>query len=395
MNGRALILTGLMTIFAPMVLAHDPNLGKINEYNIKLEKNPDDLQALKDRGSTFRALEYFDSALADLSRALELSPGDPEVTCEVAICHYRLGERELTTHFLDQASILLETAKTEKTLTPEKIAEVEQELLEHRMRNFADLKRYEDALKEGLKLEVYCKGNLSYQCDIAEIRTHLNQIQEALLLFLEACEACPSFERYCVGAANCYLLLDQPQAAMEVIEAWKKNDEKALTPYLHEGVIRNHHLKDTPGAASVFSKGEKRVRDRMGNEEFPDIEDLVFLARILQAQERWEEAWKVTESLIEDYRQHWVVVHMQGINAQGLNKPRQAESFATEAMLYKRLNPLDWLQIYDIQKPKPQMEPPQGDKEVSTQRSKIFLAAGAAILGLAFLTMLMIRRKQG
>ena len=91
---------------------HDPDLGAVFEYGERLIKNPDDLEALRARGSTFRALEYFDDALLDLNRADELEPDHAETVAEIGICHYHLGAQDLATDFFTRAEALLSTAPT-------------------------------------------------------------------------------------------------------------------------------------------------------------------------------------------------------------------------------------------------------------------------------------------
>jgi len=379
---------------------HDPNLNAIAEFNERLKNNPDDLEALKARGSTYRALEFFDSALIDLIRALELEPDNPEITSEIGMCHYHLGEVELTTKFLDKGAQLLEEAVNSGGVANEDAVLIERELFDYRMRNYIDLKQFENALIEGEKLKTILEGKLSYICDMADIYIALGRHEEALKLYMQAVKDNCSFERYCVGAANCLLNLNRQEEALKIMEEWKEDDPDSVMPWFHESIIKKDHLNDLIGAKAAMDHGEKMVRARIDKEEYPDIEDMVHLARILQVSSRWSESFEIMQELLEDYRGHWLVVYLQGQNVRALGKEREALSFEKEAKIYKRLNPMDWLQAYNIIPPMI-IETPhttQGDwAKDDSDDSKItgvyLTGGGAVLLLLVFLIYIMMKKK--
>ena len=97
------------------------------------------------------------------------------------------------------------------------------------------------------------------------------------------------------------------------------------------------------------------------------------------------------EGLLEDYRAHWLVPHLQGVNARALGRIREADSFENEAMLYKRLNPADWLQSYDILLPEPiPEETGSGEKKSPSKKSPPYLLLVA--VPALFLVLLTLRR---
>lgn len=347
-HAAALVFLWTGLCFLTRAEAHDPNLTAVFEYSDILEKDPDNLEALRARGSTYRALELYDNALIDLKRVDELQPGDPETIAEIGICHYSLGERDQATKRMDQADKLLAEKIRTKSWDAEKYEPIERELREYRFRNFRDQERFEEALAESVLLEKYLSGKLSFMCDVADMLLEMNRAAEALERYEEAVEANCAFERYCVGAANCCLILDRPEDALHYFEAWKTDDPTAALPYLHEGVILKNYLQDGERARAALARAEEMFHQRIDGEEEPDLEDVIHLARVLQAAGRHEESFALLETLIEDFRGHWLVVHLQGLNSAALGREREALSFERESLLYKRLNPRDWLQAYEI-----------------------------------------------
>ncbi len=327
---------------------HDPNLTAVYEFGVVLEEDPNNLEALRARGSIFRALELYDNALADLERADRLDPGDPEVIGEIGICHYNLGEREQATSRMDRAVKLLEEKIAANEWPVEKYAPVERELREYRFLNFRDQERFEEALAEIRELENYLSGKLSFLCDMGNLLFKLGRASEALALYGKAVEANPAFERYCVGAANCCLLLGRPGEALEYFRTWAVEEPDSGLPYLHEAFIRINYLKDAEGAHAALARAEAAFHARIDGEEEPDLEEVIHLSRVLQTGGRYQESWDLLEGLIDDFRGHWLVVHLQGVNAAALGKEREALSFERESKLYKRLNPGDWLQAYEL-----------------------------------------------
>lgn len=372
--------------------AHDPNLNAIYEYNETLKKNPDDLEALKARGSTYRALEYHDSALEDLLHADRLEPNNPEVVAEIGMCHYHLGEWTAATEYLERAERLMVAKIAAGGWDPDEYTPVERELREYLFHNYIDLERYEEALAESDKLMQYLKGKISFHCDVADVLLMMGRPQEALPYFQKALEVSVSFERYVVGAANCLLRLDRVDEALGLMEAWKAEDPDAVQPFLHEGAILRAYKKVDMAAAAALARGESMVRARIEGEEYPDIEDLTFLARILQNTGGFEEAFGIVAELMADYRAHWLIPHLQAINARGLGRVKEAESYEKEAKLYKRLNPSDWLQAYEILEPKP---PPLEEAPLE-KKEETFLGKSWPYLLLLFpvlLAVYLIRRR--
>lgn len=376
----------------PKAWAHDPNLNAIYEYNETLKKNPDDLEALKARGSTYRALEYHDSALEDLLHADRIDPDNPEVVAEIGMCHYHLGEWTAATEYLERAERLMVAKIAAGNWDPDEYTPVERELREYLFHNYIDLERYEEALAESDKLMQYLKGKLSFQCDVADVLLMMGRTSEAMPYYRMALEVSVSFERYVVGAANCLLRLDRIDEALELMEAWKAEDPDAVQPFLHEGAILRAYKKDDAAAAAALARGESMVRARIEGEEYPDIEDLTFLARILQNTGGYEEAFEIVNELMEDYRAHWLIPHLQAINARGLGRVNEAESYEKEARLYKRLNPSDWLQAYEILEPEP---PPLEETLLEPKEETIFGKSWPYILLLfpVLLAVYLIRRR--
>jgi tetratricopeptide (TPR) repeat protein len=398
--GKRLCLLLLLALAAFVTAkGHDPNLNAINEYNEILEKDPDNLEALKARGSTFRALELFDNALIDLERAAGLLPDDPEVLAEIGMCHYQLGERTPATEYMDRAEALLNEMIASGAWDEEKYAPVERELREYRFRNFMDLEDYGQALAEGERLEKYLTGKLSFLCDVGDALFALDRVEEALARFQQAVEANPAFERYSVGAANCLLRSGCVEEALSLFRSWRSEEPEAALPLYHEAFILGTWMGDGPAAQAALAEAETLFRGRIEEEEWPDPEDQIHLARVLQAAGRFEESWSLLEELLEDFRWHWLVVHLQGLNARALGREQEADSLEKESLLYKRLNPDDWLQAYELvapEKPKPEetpeeAAPPSQAPSPSRGTHWVFYACGA-ILGLAVLWIL-LRKK--
>jgi tetratricopeptide (TPR) repeat protein len=385
---------GFLLIPSNRVGAHDPNLNAINEYNDILSKDPDNLEALKARGSTFRALELFDNALLDLERAAELDKDDPEVLAEIGMCHYQLGERGPATEYMDRAEEGLVQKVQSGVWEREKYAPIERELRAYRFRNFKDLGAYDKALEESEKLKEYLAGKLSYMCDVGDVLLALDRVEEALAYFKQAVVANPTFERYCVGAANCYLRLGRVEEALGIFRAWKSEEPGAALPLLHEAFILKIWLKDEAASKPVLARGEELLRYRIDGEEWPDPEDQIHLSRILQAAGRYQEAWVLLEELLEDFRWHWLVVHLQGVNARVLGRTQEADSLEKESRLYKRLNPDDWLQAYDLVNPK-KPEPDPASSEPPPEKIHWIFPAGGGLLVLLFLVWIWRRRTGG
>lgn len=383
---RMIRTMAMILLLAGTGWAHDPNLGAIVEYSETLEKEPDNLEALKARGSTYRALEYYDSALLDLARADGLDPDNPEVVGEIGMCHYHLGEWDRTTEYLDRAQMLLDGKIAAGAMTEEEYLPVQRELWQYRFHNYQDLERYEEALKEAEKLKQFLSGKLSFVCEVGEVLLALGRPEEALPRFLQAVEANPSFERYCVGAANCLLLLGRTEEAVKIFEAWLADDAEAVMPYLHRAYILKEYLHRGEDASRDLAQAEAELSRRLEGEEWPDLEYVTELTRILQMQGRFQEAWDRLVPMLEDYRAHWLVVHLQSINAEALGRPLEAESLAREARLYKRLNPADWLQAYTLVAPPPEEEPELPDKHAVV----IIVLGACLVIPLLFL---LLRRR--
>ena len=389
------------------VEAHDPDLSAVASYTEILAGNPDDLEALRARGSTYRALELFDNALEDLERADRLAPGDPEVVAEIGMCRFCLGELDRAREVMDRAARLLEEKIASGEWPRERYAPVERELRAYRFRNFRELGLFEETLAEGRRLEPYLSGKPGYFCDMGEVLLALGRPEAALPWFRRAMEGNPAFERYCVGAANCCLRLGRPEEALEVLRKWRAEAPDAAVALLHEAAVLGGWLHDAAGAAADLERAEAIFRSRAAVED-PDPEDAVLLARVLQARGRWEESYRLLKGLMDTLRGHWVVVHLQARNAAALGRPREARSLEKEAALYRRLNPMDWLTLHEILPPegrpggvaaaggeeggRGKEAPPSGGPAPADYVAVLLPAAGAAA---GFLWLLRRRRRRG
>jgi tetratricopeptide (TPR) repeat protein len=52
----------------------------LNDYNASIQANPQDTLALRGRAEVFVAMRRYNDAITDLQNALQLRPGDPELT---------------------------------------------------------------------------------------------------------------------------------------------------------------------------------------------------------------------------------------------------------------------------------------------------------------------------
>jgi len=73
-------------------------------------------------------------------------------------------------------------------------------------------------------------------------------------------------------------------------------------PYLHRAFILKRYLNDPAAADGLLAHAEAELKTRIEAEEWPDLEDVVELARVLQLQGRFEEAWDRLVPMMEDYR---------------------------------------------------------------------------------------------
>ena len=260
-------LAGIVLLLAvgsfPEAGAHDPNLQAIAEFNKRLEENPDDLEALRARGSTFRALEYFDSAMIDLERAHGLDPDNAEVVGEIGSATTASASRTWPPS-TSSGRTACSTSRSRRAPWPRSTPRrLKRELYEYLFHHYADLGRYEDALEQGIALGEFLSGKLSYRCDMADIYLALGRVEEALPAYRDAAEAAATFERYVVGAANVYLRLGRGPEALALLDDWLVADPESPVARLHRGRIYAEHLEDEVKGEADLAEGERILRDRM------------------------------------------------------------------------------------------------------------------------------------
>jgi len=342
-----LFSAGLFALAAP----HNPSLQKIGAYNALLAKNPDDVAVLRARGSTYRALELYDDALGDFERAEKLAPGNAETVVEMGICHYMLGESDEALAVLERGERLFEERAAAGKWDPETGAIVDRELRETLMNLYRERGDYEKALSQWDKLKKYLGGKLAFRCDRADLLLKLGKVDEAMKIYEDAVEFNPVFERFCVGAANCYLLTGYEKRALAVFDKWAAGDPDCPLPHMFRSLLLKGFLKDPEGARKAGEKAVALARKRSKRDDPPDFDDLIMLARVLQATGAYEESSRLLDEFMEFGRGHYLVVHLQAGNLRALGRKEEADSLEAEAGLYRRLNPKDWLQAYELLTP--------------------------------------------
>jgi tetratricopeptide (TPR) repeat protein len=330
---------------------HDPSLAQLGVFNRALEKNPDDLSALRSRGSTLRALELYDDALIDFERADKLEPDDAETVIEMGVCHYMLGDSEMALEFLLRAEPLFAVRQEKGDWDFESASEVDKDMRITLFRLFRDRREYEKALEQWERLKKYQSRSLAFRCDRADLLIALGRLDEALEHYEAAVDWNTLFERFCVGAANCYILTGHPEKAISLFDRWAVDDPESPLPFMFRSIVQRDYLNNQDSAAVEIERALvlARARGAEGDDgELPDFEDLITLARVLQTAGDYRESARHLGEFMEYGRGHYLVVHLQACNYRAMGKTAEADSLEAEAQLYRRLNPLDWLQAFDI-----------------------------------------------
>ena len=242
------LLAVLLATVVAQAAPHDPSLQALADFNVILEKNPDDLPTLRARGSTFRALELYDDALVDLERSEILDPDHYETVGEIGICRYMLGDIDVACETLERAEKLFAARDPSADADSETAAVVEKELRETLMALYRERGDYEAALEQWDLMEKFLAGKLAAKCDRADILLDLGRVDEAMELYQDAVEWNGVFERFCVGAANCLILKGYHQKAIEIFERWSAEDSELALPHMHRGISLRDYVGD--GAAS-------------------------------------------------------------------------------------------------------------------------------------------------
>jgi tetratricopeptide (TPR) repeat protein len=409
-----IVLCAIVAARPAAAAPHEPDLQALAKYNTVLELDPDNVSALRARGSTLRALELYDDALRDLERVEVIAAGDPETLCEIGICYYMLGETDRALGFLLDSEEAVAQGMENGTLDREQYGPVEQELRETLLAIFRERGEFEKSFEQCTKLEQYLAGKLSFKCDKADLLIALGRAEEALELYEEVVEWNEVFERFCVGAANCYLLTGYTAKALEVFEKWAAADPATPLPWMFRSIVLKNHLDRPEEALRASEEALRLANAAVSAEELFDFEDLVILARVHQAAGRFAESARVLDGLMEYGRGHYLVVQIQAANYRALGRIEEAESMEREAALYKRLNPRDWLQAYAVIPPgstapgaeaassggEPSIEgerqapPAPGEEEDSGGFSREMTGIGVVLLFLAVLAVLILRRKR-
>jgi len=409
----AFLLAAVLAAPPAAAVPHEPDLQALAQYNTALELDPGDVSALRGRGSTFRALELYDDALKDLERAAELVAGDPETLCEIGICRYMLGETDKALEILLRSEEILGPGMEDGSLDRKQFGPVESELRETLLAIYRERGDYQKAFDQCGRLETYLAGKLAFKCDKADLLIALGRPAEALDLYEEVVEWNEVFERFCVGAANCYLLVGYPAKALEVFDRWALSDSATPLPHMFRAVILENHLNRPVEAGQAAEEALRLANAKLSADELFDFEDMVVLARVHHTAGRFAESSRVLEGLMEYGRGHYLVVQLQAANYRALGRMEEAGSMEREAALYKRLNPRDWLQGYEIIPPETGAQPEDaaapaggpvyapggpvsapGGKEggFGFLSSVTIGAAAAALLVLAVLAVLILRR---
>jgi len=368
--------------------AHDPSLQALAGYNAVLDKDPDNVEALRSRGSTLRALELYDDAVNDLTRVEKLDPGNPETLAEIGICRYMLGEKEKALEILKRAGAVFDPMIDSGEFDAEKHGPIDRELRETLIKLYSDLGMFEDALEECDRLEIYLGGKPPFLCDKADLLIALDRVDEAVELYEIVFEMNSAYERFCVGTANCYLLLGHHERALQVFEQWEAEDETASLAPMFRSIVLRTWMNDTAGTGEAAPEAIRRARVLTGDKRDADLEDLVLLGRVLQGAGEYEESCRVLEGLLEYFRGHYLVVHLLAVNYRALGRDDEADSMETEARLYRRLNPADWLQAYEI------VPPPPAEEEPSTIPSVGFNAVLCGVILLVVIIIYVVLKKR-
>jgi len=409
---------------------HDPSLQALADYNVILENNPDDVPTLRARGSTFRALELYDDALVDLQRSEELAPDHYETVGEIGICLYMLGDIDEACQVLERAEKLFaerppavaedsetvaedseNAAEDSETVAEdsETAAVVEKELRETLMALYRERGDYEAALEQWDLMEKYLGGKLAAKCDRADILLDLGRVDEAMELYQDAVEWNGVFERFCVGAANCLILKGYERKAIEIFERWAAEEPELALPHMHRGIIFRDHLGERDAAKEAFEIATRLADASIDDGDLPDFGNIIIQARVQQAAGDHAGVVETIGKILDYSRGHYLVVEILSVSCRALGKIDEADSLQKESRLYKRLNPRDWLQAYDIFPPEIKDAPtedtprdesasepakPSGNKDVAEDWKSYFLVVCAIVIPGAILLWLLLRRKK-
>lgn len=342
------LLAVLLATVVAQAAPHDPSLQALADFNVILEKNPDDLPTLRARGSTFRALELYDDALVDLERSEILDPDHYETVGEIGICRYMLGDIDVACETLERAEKLFAARDPSADADSETAAVVEKELRETLMALYRERGDYEAALEQWDLMEKFLAGKLAAKCDRADILLDLGRVDEAMELYQDAVEWNGVFERFCVGAANCLILKGYHQKAIEIFERWSAEDSELALPHMHRGIILRDYVGDGAASQRAFEDALRLAESSIDSNDLPDFGNIINQARVQQAAGDHAGAGETIEKILDYSRGHYLVVQILSDSCRALGKIEEADSLEKESRLYKRLNPRDWLQAYDI-----------------------------------------------
>jgi len=407
-NPIGILVVAFCLIGAAAAAPHDPSLQALAGYNVILEKNPDDLLTLRARGSTFRALELYDDALVDFERAEKISPDHYETVGEIGICRYMLGDIDEAREILQRAEKLFVARDPSGDDDSETAAVVEMELRETLMALYRESGEYEEALAQWDLMEKFLGGKLAAKCDRADILLDLGRVDEAMELYQDAVEWNGVFERFCVGAANCLILKGYTQKAIEIFERWSVEDPDLALPHMHRGIVLRDHMSDEAGARIALDEALSLAGASVDTDDLPDFGNIIIKARVQQAAGAHAAAAETIEKILDYSRGHHLVVHLLSVSYRALGRVDEALSLEKEARLYKRLNPRDWLQAYDIfppvketarntahggDTPPEPSESPETEEVAENVNSYLLVGCAIVIPGAIFLWLLLRRKR--
>ena len=342
------LLTVFLVAFVADAAPHDPSLQALAEFNVILENNPDDIPTLRARGSTFRALELYDDALVDLERSEKLVSDHYETLAEIGICQFMLGDIDVARDVLERAEKLFAARDPDAHADSETAAVIEKELRETLMALYRERGDYEAALGQWDLMEKFLGGKLAAKCDRADILLDLGRVDEAMELYQDAVEWNGVFERFCVGAANCLILKGYHRKAIEIFERWSTEEPELALPHMHCGVIFRDHMGDAAAAQEAFEVALRLAESSIDVGDLPDFGNIIIQARVQQAAGDHAGVVETIEKILDYSRGHYLVVEILSVSCRALRRIEEADSLEKESRLYKRLNPRDWLQAYDI-----------------------------------------------
>lgn len=334
----SILLVLCLFSFIRDVQGHDPTVYSMEVYTRRLEENPADWEAWRDRGALYRLQGRYDLAEKDLQKALEISPNEPFTLKELA------------------AIALLARQECEECL----------KLLDRAFES--GLKR--DDLRDAYSFRWMCHQRLSLKPEIlqdldaliglGEAPAHLyiergkiklssGNAEEALGDFLEAHRKNPFLLENVERIVDLSFELERKDHALKIArEAVEKNDEEVRFCHILAGVYERFGRKEDAHKERIHAleKAEERVEE---NPEgcWPLTERARALLSLGRAKEAIEDLNKVI-ALFPDSESYELRAEAYRV----AGDPGRSQADLQEAARFRRMDQFP-----------PQKESPSGEEE--------------------------------